>query len=360
MTVRRLALLVLASAAAIAGAAASAAAQWRITGAASASDAKFAEFFDQYSRRAVAVGPLPRELTLEFARQLRRAGPPWAGPREAPDTARRRLVLATIAVDFVNQNFEHAWGPGFSGELIEWACDLLRSTPPAQPERTWHLAAVIVMQRASAYHLLRGRVAMDRDTAVTTHLEHAERRFPGDDEWALARAVDAEHAMWPPPMDEDILRAHPDLENRFRTALRRALDAPAVRQEAHLRWAYFHSRRGRWDEALDEYDLVGHPADPVLRYWLHLLRGRTLTRLKRPADALASYRKALDEFPSAQAAAFALSAALVADGQAGEARELVTRVLTSPQPVDPWRTYGAPATRHWPRIYGELRKAIAP
>jgi tetratricopeptide (TPR) repeat protein len=335
--------------------------QVRMTGAASAGDALLIRFFDQYSRGEVTVGALPDDQAREFAGELRRVGPAWAGARDAPDSPRKRLVIATIALDFINQNFERAWGPGRPADLLEWSCELLLGAPAQPAERAWHLAAVTLLQRASAARFIRGPIsARSRDTAVETHLGHAERRFPDDDEWVLARAVDAEHLAWPRPANEDVLRPPPDHENQIRGRLRDAFDADGVAAEAHLRWGYFHARRGRFDDALAEFDEAGAPTDPVVRFWIHLLRGRTLERLVRPEDAIASYRAALEVFPAAQSATLALGAALAEQGQATAAHGIVTSFLSSPVATDPWRFYGSPAQRHWPRLYPELRSAIAP
>jgi hypothetical protein len=335
--------------------------QVRMTGAASAADDLFTKFFERYGRGEITVGALPDEQAREFARELRRTGPPWAGPGNEPDSPRRRLLVATIAIDFINQNFERAWGVGYPGELLEWACELLRGTPPAPAERAWHLAAVALLQRASASRLVRGPVsAATGNTAVVTHIIHAEGRFPGDGEWALARAIDAEHLTWPPALTEDVLRPPPDHENRIRSRMQDAFEVASVRDEARLRWAYFQTRRGRFAQALEEFDDVGPPSDPVVRFWLHLLRGRTLVRMERTPEAVESYRKALAEFPHAQSATLALGAAFVNRGQATAARELVSAFLGSSPGTDPWRAYGSPAQRHWPRLYVELRQAIQP
>ena len=335
--------------------------QWRMMGGSSEADALFATFFDQYGRGDVTVGALPDEHALEFAKQLRRTGPSWAGPRTDPDGPRKRLLIATVAIDFINQNFERAWDAGRSGELLEWACELLRGTTPARAERSWHLAAAALLQRASASRLIRGPVSQATGaTAVVTHLVHAEERFPDGEEWLLARAVDAEHLTWPPPASEDVLRPLPDHENRIRREVEQAFDAPGIRAEAHLRWAYFNTRRGRFDQALAEFAEVGTPGDPIVRFWLHLLRGRTLVRMNRTAEAVGEYRQALEDFPHAQSATLALGAALVDLGQGSAARDVASGFLAGPQATDPWRAYGSPAQRHWARLYVELRKAIAP
>jgi len=41
---------------------------------------------------------------------------------------------------------------------------------------------------------------------------------------------------------------------------------------------YFELRRGRADEAVTHFAEAGEPGDAVLRYWLHLFKGRALER----------------------------------------------------------------------------------
>ena len=53
----------------------------------------------------------------------------------------------------------------------------------------------------------------------------------------------------------------PDAENRIRSRLQAAFNDPIVGAEAHLRWGYFHLRRGRLEPALAELDAVGEPGD---------------------------------------------------------------------------------------------------
>ncbi len=258
---------------------------------------------DRYARGEVSVKFQPGTSTVELQGRLRRVGSSWIGPRNAADGARRRLTIATLALEVIDQNIETAWRNGFSGDLLEWSCGLLRDLPATDAERTWHVGAVIQLERASAFRLIRGPISLATgDSAFVTHVVHAERRFSGDGRWALARAIDAEHAMWPPRLDEDILRPPTDLENRFRSRIEKAFEQPAVSAEAHLRWGYFHLRRGRLEPAMAEFAAMGAPNDRALRYWQELFRGQALVRMNHQADAVESFRHALEAFPNAQAA----------------------------------------------------------
>ena len=263
----------------------------------------------------------------------------WIGPRNAPDSARRRLAVATVALEILNRHVEtNFWRPGVATGLLEWACELLREVPAAEAERTWHLAALAQLEWASAFRLIRGPISeATGHTAFVTHVVHAERRFPGDGRWLLARAIDAEHLVWPPAFDEDVLHGAPDAENRIRSRLQAAFNDPIVGAEAHLRWGYFHLRRGRLEPALAELDAVGEPRDRAVRYWQQLFRGQTLVRLNRPAEAADAFRLARGAIPNAQSATLSLASLLASDGQVSEAGELVNAMLggrASRRPVE--------------------------
>jgi tetratricopeptide (TPR) repeat protein len=325
----------------------------------SSADANFTALLDRYAR-GEATDLTMRESVFELQRQLRRAGPSWIGPRNSPDNARRRLTVATMALEILDGHLDVTfWRSGVATELLEWGCVLLRETPATEAERTWHLAAAAQLERASAFRLIRGPVSTATgNSAFVTHVVHAERRFPGDGRWALARAMDAEHAVWPPRFDEDVLEGVPDAENRIRSRLQAAFNDPLVGAEAHLRWGYFHLRRGRLAAALAELDGVGQPGDEALRYWQQLFRGHTLVQMNRRAEAIESYRLARATYPNAQAATLSLASTLAISGNAIEAGELTNAMLLAPGD-DPWNVYGFPAYRNWPRWLRQLREAIA-
>jgi tetratricopeptide (TPR) repeat protein len=134
---------------------------------------------------------------------------------------------------------------------------------------------------------------------------------------------------------------------------------PTTRAELETRWGMVQLRGGRIRQALDHFDRAGLPAEPAVRYWLHLFRGQAYERDDRPADAMASYRLALEAVPQAQSAVFALAALLIEQHQPDEAAALVSSALaiTTP-PLDPWVYYQYPHFRLWPGVMTELRRVV--
>ncbi len=116
-------------------------------------------------------------------RDLNFAVPMWFPENEANE--RRRLAVAAFALEFVMVRRADLWKD--SGYLLlEWACSLLRRNPtPLPAERLWHLAAIGVIEGAAD------------GVRLEAHLAHAERRFPDEPRFLLARAVAMELLTWP-------------------------------------------------------------------------------------------------------------------------------------------------------------------
>jgi Ca-activated chloride channel family protein len=329
------------------------------------------ESMDRYERGG---RPLSFDSVQAFTssfENLRKAAPAWIRV-DPSQQARRRLAIAAYALDLINANPDvvadgpvmrvadpglretFAWNLGAlaspsAADVVEWACSVLQEGPPLPAERTWHVAAIAVLER------FRGQSALE------SHIAHAEGRFPKDPEWALARAVHQELQTWPDRRDEAEYRPPSGLTaSRIAARFEEAAGFTATHQEAHLRWGYFELRRGRADEALTHFGQVGEPGDAVLRYWLHLFKGRALERVGRLEEAIASYRLAFSEVPYAQSATTALAVALVAHRQADEAAALTNRMLSAQPPLDPWNFYTFPATRLWQTLMSQLREAVKP
>lgn len=305
---------------------------------------------DQYAQGRDARDLLRADSVQELlaiGRDLRRAAPAWIGVRGPNDEPRRRLAVAIFTLELVDANYQVAWQPGVGLELLEWACSLLRQGEPSPGEMVWLIASLGVYERLEG--------------GLGNHLGHSERRFPGDARWTMARAIEEELTTWPERRDLQAFWLPQIPEGRLFAKFRDAAAVPAVRQEAELRWGYLELRLGHLKSAMTHFEAAGTPDDPVLRYWLHLFRGRLFEQLKRPSDAAAAYRQAFDEVPYAQTAALALGAALVADGRGTEAARLIDRMLsTRPAPSDPWTYYTFPDYRWFPGLVADLRKAIAP
>jgi len=334
--------------------------------------ASFLEAMDRYERGDPSGRPLSFDSAQTFTssfENLRKAAPVWISA-DPPQQARRRLAIATYALDLINANpFVVADGPAMrladealrmtadiralasasAADVVEWACGVLREGAPLPAERAWHVAAIAVLER------FRGQSALDSD------IEHAENRFPNDPEWALARAVAQESRTWPDRRDEADYRPPSGLvASRTEARFKEAAGLAATRQEAHIRWGYFELRRGRADDALTHFAQAGEPGDPVLRYWLHLFTGRALERVGRLDEAIASYRLACADVPYAQSATTALAVALVANHQPDEAAALTNRMLSGQPPLDPWNFYTFPATRSWQTLMSQLHEAVKP
>lgn len=95
-----------------------------------------ADLLDAYeSGKAWAAGVDPATLP-RLVNDLKRVAPRWVGPAGAPNSGRRRLLVATIALELINDHFDAAWqvsrdsDPGFGRELLAWTGALLQQEPP--------------------------------------------------------------------------------------------------------------------------------------------------------------------------------------------------------------------------------------
>jgi tetratricopeptide (TPR) repeat protein len=260
-----------------------------------------------------------------------------------PDTAedkQRRLAIATFALEVVMARRSSTFQD--SGRLLlEWACALLRrDSTPMPAERLWHLAAIGVIEGAPDY------------TTLETHLAHAEKRFPKEPRFVLARAVQAEMQTW--------YGRVADSNDQLVSRMRIASLTPEVRDEALLRWGFFDLRRGSSRTALDHLNDIGPMSDGYLDYLRHLFLGRALDKSKKPSEAIEAYRRAIIVEPRAQTAQLALASALAAGNSRQEAFDVLNHALSGPRDVlaDPWFTYGAGDQRFWPALVTQLRQAV--
>jgi tetratricopeptide (TPR) repeat protein len=305
---------------------------------------------------SVAQGPAlsPDDLQT-LLRTLKTAAPGWIAADGAQQQRRRRLVVATYVLQILNTEEDpYLWlGGGTYGRyhqplpaaaLLEWAADFLKHDAPLLAERWWHLGAIALLERSKAVEEL------------VLECDRARGRFPDEDRWVLARALARELPSWPQVRDGRMFSASGGSRLfGYEDAVARV----SVKGEAELRIGYFELRSGRPNAALKDFEQVGNPTDPALRYWLGLFQGQALEQVSRETDAVAAYRRAFDAAPFAQSAALALAAALAADHRAPEAAALTERTLTiRPVPFDPWAIYTLPDIRFWPRATAELRSAV--
>ena len=149
-----------------------------------------------------------------------------------------------------------------------------------------------------------------------------------------------------------------------REAIRRFEEAATYEPntiEATVRTAGLLTRLGRHAEALEALDRLRgleDSADPTLRYWSRLFRGRALEGLERFDEASAAWREALDLVPGAQTPAAALAALEARRGRPDAAREwaMGPRPMTAGA-TDPWTLYGSGDYRLLGERLARLREA---
>src|SRR5258708_18698059 len=145
------------------------------------------EAMDRYERGDPGGRPLSFDSVRAFSssfESLRKAAPAWirADPSQQ---ARRRLAIATYALDLINANPNvvadgpamrfadealrmtadlKALGSPSASDVVAWACSVLRAGSPLPAEPTWHVAAIAALAR------VRGQSALD------SHIAHAASR----------------------------------------------------------------------------------------------------------------------------------------------------------------------------------------
>jgi tetratricopeptide (TPR) repeat protein len=291
------------------------------------------------------------------------------GPAERP---RRILTAATYALEAGRAGAfsEWKWVQREAGqneirvvwfappELIEWGCALLRAEPvSAEVERAWHLAALAAAQRAGDFEFLIGSPYQVRhnEHEEFEHLKHSIARVPKESRFLLGQAVAAEWTTFPGrrtsaggPGARDAMQAYRDLSKD-----------PDVGAEALTRLGALQMRTGRFADAVKTLiDADRATRDPYLVYLANYLRGEAHRQAKQPREAEAAYRRALQAVPRGQSASLALAGLLFLDDRRAEAAELAEAAVLAPVPLDPWREYGRPDDRFWPRLIAQLQGAI--
>jgi tetratricopeptide (TPR) repeat protein len=307
----------------------------------------------RYQPGVSATRPLSRDALWSGAGEFRREATAWIAGGGAADAPRRRLLVATYVLDLLKDvEDERLWQDGQSAPaLVDWACARLRDSAPLPAERAWHVASLALLERSSTV------------TVLERQLDRAEMRVPDGDRWPLVRALTDEWRSEDRRRDDGTLAVPGGVASRAAQHFEQAASRSGVRQEALLRWAAYESDLGKSDAALARLDRIGQMDDPFLRYWTGLVKGRVLRRLNRPEDAIAEYRSAVAEFPSAQSGALGLAAALVGVRHMTEASAVVTRAIAAAADSsvpDPWKIYRSPDVRLWPGALDELRAAVTP
>lgn len=302
----------------------------------------------------------------DILKSLKKDAPAWIKAGGEADRARRQLAAATFALEVARVNELDDWKllQSWMGleniywkappQLIEWGCELLRADSTPRPiERIWHLAAVAVADRATDFEFLIGSPwdgrANPKDEII--HLKHSADRFPYERRFALAQGIAAEWRQFP------TRRAGASDVQKIFEALR---DDPSVGAEATVRLGVVQQRSNNVTGAIALFTAAEQRTrEPYVLYLARYLRGQSLERLKKPADAERAYRAALTAVPAAQSASFALSALLALQGHRADAAAIVDAALTAaPRPLDPWRAYGEADARFWPELIVQLHAEI--
>ena len=317
---------------------------------------------------------------------LKRDGPAWIDAGGPAERSKRVLAAATFALEAGRAGAFQDWklidiyrvemGRSGGGSplvdttmvhwkapplLIEWGCTLLRSqTTPHPDERTWQLAAIAAAELAGDSEFLIGspfEVRHNPENEID-HLKHVAARFPKEPRFVLAQGIAIEWTTYPatPRPSGRIARRTEVFE-----AFDRMKDNEAIGPEAMLRLGVARYRRGQSPAALELFAKVEESTrDPYLVYLARVFAGQAHEASKRPIEAERAYRAALKTVPYAQTASFALAALLFRSDRPSEAARITESALSAqPQPIDPWREYGAADHRFWPVLIGRLREAIA-
>lgn len=310
--------------------------------------------------------------------RLKRDAPAWIDAGGPGERSRRVLAAATFALEAGRAGafLEWKWVQRYVVEphinttmvywktpplLIEWGCALLRAEATPHPhERTWQLAAVAAAQLAGDSEFMIGSPFQVRHNpeAEIDHLKHVIARFPKEPRFALAQAIAVEWTSYPNPPRASKRRARtPDAIRAFDGMTRDETIGP----EASLRQGSVRLRSGNAAGALDFFAKVEKTTrDPYLIYLARFFAGQAHETLNHLVEAEASYRGALKTIPNAQTASFTLAALLFKSNRPAEAAQITESSLSArPQPVDPWREYGAADSRFWPVLITRLREAIS-
>jgi tetratricopeptide (TPR) repeat protein len=305
-------------------------------------------------------------------KELEDHGASWIAAGSEADRARRELAAATFALEAARIGEWKAWKtiqivqvtmPGFSvkyhitlwdppAKLMEWACALIRKDKkPTEYEHLWQLAAMSVAERAEDFEFLVGyRITPSSESDrwllnVIDHAKHAIERFPAEQRFQLAYGIANE---W----------ADPQTARASFAALQNDVDSGG---EATMRLGAMALRSGDPAAALTLLTKAESlTRDPWVIFLARYFAGQAAERLARRADALRSYRGALEAMPRAQSASVALASLLFRGGERAEASSVIQTMLADGVLApDPWRGYADADDRFWPQLIAALRQEIA-
>jgi tetratricopeptide (TPR) repeat protein len=246
----------------------------------------------------------------------------------------------------------------------EYARELLDALPKI-PERD---PVVARWYRAIGAHFMRQRAFAE----ALDHFEAARAVAAGDPGVLYGEAC-LEEIFGSPRIQDYVrvtsktgvfIRGVSSSQSHFRKAadlLRKALAAQPGFVEARLRLGRLLVEQKQPAEALTHLqEVVSGPEAANLHYFAHVFSGDALIALDRPSDARTAYERALDLFPSAQAAhlGLATSLRLMGDRQSAAAAVLSTVTLaagTRDEEDEPWWDYYDGDAAGVERLLAELR-----
>jgi tetratricopeptide (TPR) repeat protein len=146
-----------------------------------------------------------------------------------------------------------------------------------------------------------------------------------------------------------------------------AMKYDSTRVEATIRGAWVLVRLNRpadalarWSEPTGGSDARQIVSDPVLLYWMRLIRARAFDALGRSAEARAAYESALAVAPNAPSPVVAMMALDMRENRREEASRRAAAIRTQADPVvDTWWIYAHGDLRFFQARLRALRDMVA-
>jgi tetratricopeptide (TPR) repeat protein len=247
--------------------------------------------------------------------------------------------------------------------VIAWARDTLPRSGSVEPaERFWWLASVGVSEEAKAWlHL-------------DEHLARARARVPDEPRWRLADLARRSRIDAHPAGSLDLVRPDgldllgdktlyrqaagriPQLQSEFeKLGLELSLAG-----EIELNLGYLDLLRAQWASALSHLDRSRTLTDePFLHAVADYLGGWANERLRRPAEALAAYRRANALVPHVRNLSFLLAGQLFLANERAEGYAVLDAAIhTDPAPPDLLTAFESGDARLVPSYLARLREAL--
>ena len=310
------------------------------------------------------------------------------------------LELAAIAVTSLNGRFPDGYDPTghldspltewdtfpvrswrAAFPLIAWGCSQLPSAGDvSNAERAWWRSSIAVLEDDLAWTALAGGRKQPGENKkffapaarelVDGHLAHARQRLGNDPHIDLAtalartqsRLLAGQHEdMW--LQSEHLMRDEP-ARNPAAIGLAKKLLAPLENQpdvaaEASLHLGRIALREHHWEDAVALFERASsRTQDTFIQGAAAYLAGWANERRRRPADALASYRRASALLPRDRSVAMRLAAALYLDGQRDAGYKVMDEMVKKRQDVDVLSQLERGDARFTKIFLAEMRSAL--